>query len=117
MLDFEVIFDNGGGITVQTDDYCHHFLGREREAAEMVRELFRPGATTGGWDGNEPEHRLEYDFDVERNGGNKWVCSADLRAVIETLPTDKRADWLENLSGDSEREFFSALFEAMGASN
>lgn len=110
MLDFEVIFDNAGGITVQTENYCHHFLGREKAAAKMVSELLRPEATTEGWDGNEPEHRLQYDFDVERLGGCKWVCSADLRTVIDTLPADNRAAWIENISGQAERLFCAELF-------
>lgn len=59
--DFEVVFDGGGGITLQTENYVHHYHHDhcEKHVAEDVK-LIMEGADTNEWDGNTPEYRLEY---------------------------------------------------------
>jgi len=41
MAKFEIIFDNGGGITLQTPEYVHYFggMGGAGEAAQCVSLL------------------------------------------------------------------------------
>lgn len=113
MKNFDLIFDNGGGITLQTDDYCHHFNGRECEAAEAVGDLLAPGdpdSKTWGWEGNEPEHRVTYDAETEGNGGYRWVTDNDVYEAVGQIPEEDREDFLDDRPGAAEREFFEHLF-------
>jgi hypothetical protein len=57
MLTLQLLFDNGGGITLITPDYCHAY-DRPDWAAESVAALLN-GADPSGWDGNEPEFRRD----------------------------------------------------------
>lgn len=59
--DFEVVFDGAGGITLQTENYVHHYHHDhcEKHAAEDIK-LIMEGADTSEWDGNTPECRVEY---------------------------------------------------------
>jgi len=54
---FTILFDNGGGITLIADEYCHHY-DRADWAAEDVRRLL-DGADPSNWDSNEPGFRRE----------------------------------------------------------
>jgi len=113
MKNFDLIFDNGGGITLQTDDYCHHFSGLEKEAAEAVAELLAPGDpdhATWGWDGDEPEHRIEYDAGTEGSGGYHWVTEGDVIEAVGQIPDEDRSDFLDGLAGAAERDFYQHLF-------
>jgi len=56
-VDFQILFDNGGGITVLSADFCH-FYDRPDWAADDVRAVLG-GADPADWDGNEPEFRRE----------------------------------------------------------
>jgi len=57
MTKFEMLFDNGGGILLITDSYCHSY-DRAGDAAQDVAELLA-GASTDNWDGNQPEYRRD----------------------------------------------------------
>ncbi len=54
---FELLFDNGGGITLITANYCHSYDRPDWAAADVVGIL--DGANTSNWDGNEPEFRRD----------------------------------------------------------
>lgn len=90
----EVIIDNGGGLTVQCDEFVHAYDGQSNEAiakhaAEDVTALLRGDDDPGDWEGNEPECRIEYTYDDIRNGGYEVFSEADLRAEIAaTGPLD-----------------------------
>ena len=56
-IKFELLFDNGGGITLITPDYCHAY-DRADWAASDVAALLN-GADPCDWDGNEPEFRRD----------------------------------------------------------
>ncbi|BEH13260.1 hypothetical protein [Marinobacter shengliensis] len=109
-IPFSLIFDNGGGVTLQTDTFAHHFEGRAQDAAACAVELMS-GCDPSDWDGNEPEARITYGIECERNGGYHWVSDWDVLAVLESVPLDGRADWIENINGACERDFFVCLFE------
>jgi len=79
---FVVIFDNGGGITLQTTHYCHHY-DNPAQAAHDVQALLRNEHPTR-WEGNEPESRMIYDPEMDRNGGYKWHNRADVKEAIKT---------------------------------
>lgn len=111
MANFDLVFDNGGGITLQTPDYCHQFHGNEKQAAECVSDLLESGAMPEYWEGDEPEHRVEYSSEDERNGRYRWISDNDVMEAVGQLPTEDREEWLEKISGQTERAFFKKLFE------
>ncbi len=108
-IPFELIFDNSGGITLQTEKYCHHFRDRESELAQCVVELM-DGGSTDHWDGNDPEVRWVYDFDLERTGGCYWEDSIDIAKHL-TLPFDARELWFEDISDFARCKFYKSLFK------
>ncbi len=99
---FAVVFFNGGSITLQTASYCHNY-DDPAQAANDVRELL-DGSNTEDWDGNEPEYRLTYDYEVERNGGYRWHYDTDVRRIVDAGVLT----WAENAGYNSEA-FYLAL--------
>jgi hypothetical protein len=103
--DFDVIFDNGGGTTLQTDDGFAHYYDDAAQAANDVKVLL-DGGDTSDWDGNEEEDgcRMEYDYDDERNGGYLWHSRADVERIV-------KAGLLEYADqfGYNSHEFYRAL--------
>ena len=87
MQEFHVIFDNGGGISVQTDEEYYFFGDNHYSAAQSVATLLN-GETTDHWEGNEPEHRIAYDAEQVRNGGYQWWDAEDLRETLRGGTTD-----------------------------
>lgn len=57
MTNFMILFDNGGGALLLTDDFAHSYDYADQLATD-VRELLS-GADTADWDGNEPEYRRD----------------------------------------------------------
>lgn len=109
---FELIFDSAGGIQLQTENYCHHYWGREREAAQGIRAILDGQDPETDWDGNEPENRLTYEYEQERNGQYRWVTESDVLEVLGLSSSEARGTWLEeNAQGFAERDFFRALFD------
>ena len=84
-LDFDVIFDNGGGTTLQTKEHggVHIHYTDATQAAEDVRSLL-DGDTTDGWEGNEPENMIAYDVNEVRNGGYKWFTREEIEEACFT---------------------------------
>lgn len=101
-LAFEVVFDNGGGTTLQVGErgYVHHYDTPE-QAAQDVKVLIATG-TTDGWEGNEPESRIEYDLETELNGGYFWVASSAIRSAM-------KLGKIEGSFGRNFTNFFKAL--------
>lgn len=104
---FEIIFDNGGGITLQTEGFCHNY-DRPEWAARDVKVLLAED-NTDGWEGDDPEARdQEYDPEMERNGGYKWLTRQEVEEVIASGTIDS--------SWRNMRDFFVALGCAVGDS-
>ena len=99
---FNVIFDNGGGTTLQVGKrgFVHNY-DNPTQAAEDVKVLLADD-NTDGWEGNEPECRMEYDYDVERNGGYQWHSQNEIKAAMKTGK-------IESSYGYNMREFYKAL--------
>ena len=114
MTNFDLIFDNGGGITLQTTDsnpannYTHYYDDAEH-AAQDISDLM-DGADPAGWDNNDTDCRKEYDHNTARNGGYHWVDNGDVMQAVGQVPADDRPEWLENIRGRAEQEFFAHLF-------
>jgi hypothetical protein len=63
----EVIFDNGGGVYLQTAEYSHHYQDG-RQLAEDVRAILS-GSDPMDWDGNDNDERIDYsdlDYNTQR---------------------------------------------------
>lgn len=105
MTNLEVILDNGGGLTVQCDEFVHaydddSYDAMAKHAATDVQALLN-GTDPSDWDGNEPENRIDYDQDEIRNGGYRVLNEGDLRGILAGGEADPR--------GHTETLFLSAL--------
>lgn len=74
MQAFEIFFLNNGSAVFQTEDFCHAYDDMAQLAADFAE--YQKSGTTDGWDGDEPEFRIDYDGETERNGG--YLCVTDL---------------------------------------
>ena len=101
---FAVIFDNGGGTTLQVGKrgFVHNYDYAD-QAARDVKVLIDDG-NTNGWDGNQPECRMEYDADMERNGGYHWHNQDDVRRIVKAGKLGVGEQFGHNM-----REFYKSL--------
>ncbi len=81
-IKFELLFDNGGGITLITPDYCHAY-DRADWAASDVAALLN-GADPCDWDGNEPEFRRD------RHAEDDVMTGSMARAIRAGNPWTRR---------------------------
>lgn len=93
-----VIFDNGGGITVQLIDsgsgavWAHYYNGEESVAAGDVRDAL-VGGDFSGYDGNEPEaHECNPTAEEIRNGGYR-VERFDSLAELDAFEVPADCGW------------------------
>ena len=93
----DVIMDNGGGITIQTDSYTHYYDDPAQAAEDYKQIIAGTDPVADGWDGNNPDGRMEYDCEQVRNGGYRWLSPDDIAAR-------ECADWGYNISN-----FYAAL--------
>lgn len=102
---FSVIFDNGGGVTIQHPAYVHFYSDHDgpEQAAQDTKKLLS-GADPGDWEGHEPEHLVEYDQQSVSRGDYRWIDLIEIAFVLEggELPEDY-SGWL------NVEEFFEAL--------
>lgn len=77
-----VIFDNGGGTTLQLGDWAHYY-SLAQQAASDYREYTLTG-TTDSWDGHEDDAAEFEPVDDEiRNGGCKVMYVDDIQKAID----------------------------------
>jgi len=94
---FELLFDNGGGITLITPNYCSHSDDAECMAYDVADLL--DGADPEEWDGNHPEFRRE------RHPEDDVMTAAMAQAIREGGPWKRR--------GHAWNEFCAALAPSM----
>lgn len=94
MQAFELFFLNNGSAVFQTENFCHCYDDMGQLAGDFAE--YQKTGTTDGWEGDEPEFRVAYDSETERNGG--YLCVTDLC-------------WsdLEAASGYNAKQFVAAL--------
>lgn len=68
MKPFEIFFLNNGMAIFQTEGYCHNYDADQIGQLVIDFKEYQQAGSTTDWDGNQPEHRVEYDYDSERNG-------------------------------------------------
>ncbi len=99
---FDVIFDNGGGTTLQVGKRGYvHAYDDPAQAAQDVKVLLDTG-TTADWEGNQPECRMNYDLDMERNGGYRWHDQDRVKSII-------KSGKLSTIWGRNMQAFYAAL--------
>ncbi len=89
----EILFDNGGGITLQTEGYAHYYDDPAQAAHDY--KVIADGGDTSDWDGNDG------DAEVTNYSGYRFYDHAEISAII--------ADGKHETSWGNERAFFSAL--------
>ena len=67
-INYAIIFDNGGGVTLQLNEFAHHYACMDQAADDLKGYL--KDQNTSEWEGHEPE-ALECDPTDEdiNNGG------------------------------------------------
>lgn len=101
-IDLHIVFDNGGGITLMAGNnnlYYSHYYDSPTQAADDYKAIIDgSNPIADAWEGNEPEAEMDYDYDVERNGGYRWFTANEI-----DLQTMKQSGW-QNVS-----QFASAI--------
>jgi hypothetical protein len=62
-----LIFDNGGGVTLQLPGFCHTYNDVKQCSDDIVSWI--EDEDTSGWDGNEEDAVFDPTYEQERNGG------------------------------------------------
>lgn len=92
-LDGTIIFDNGGGITLQLPDFAHYYGGYDgciEQAAEDLKNYLQDGKTDG-WEGHEAEAAdLDPDYDEIRNGGYRVYS---VSAILDECKNNETTSW------------------------
>lgn len=103
-LNAKVIFDNGGGVTLQLGtDYAHYYASPTQAAEDYA--LFHKNGNTDGWEGNEKESKFEPTIDKMSNGGYKVCDEDDINKLFNEYETEGelQTGWI------NVREFVAAL--------
>lgn len=123
-----LIFDNGGGITLQLPGFAHYYDDAE-QCAEDIKAWVEDG-DTDGWDGNEEESVFEPTTDEISNGGYHVVSLSDfmqpgksdlhgnnvnaLRAYLHLHGTGFFYNWYCGQGAPGGNEWISCGFEEIG---
>jgi len=101
--DLDVVFDNGGGITVQARGFVHYYYD-PKQAATDVKAILAEDYDPSGWEGDEPTfyQGVSADPEIERNGGYNWMDRTAIQQVINNGELDE-------CHGYAMRDFFQAL--------
>ena len=89
----DIIFDNGGGATLQIDGYIHKYVDMDQLVDDLTAILEDDGdPIADGWDGNEIEDYDEIDvsWEDERNGGYRSYSLGLLLNIVKAGEADAR---------------------------
>lgn len=95
-MNFELLFDNSGGITLITPEYCHAYDNPQHAAHDTAALL--AGADTEDWDRNQPEFRRQ------RHPEDDIMSRAMAQSIRDGQPWKKR--------GHAWNDFCAALAPA-----
>lgn len=88
--DPRIVFDNGGGITLQLPGFCHHYDNAE-QCAEDIKSWLEVASEdeVEDWEGNEEDAVFEPTYDQIRNGGYRvWMVEDFVGASIERITNE-----------------------------
>jgi hypothetical protein len=101
MTDFNVIFDNGGGITIQTENWNHNYSDAA-QAGTDAKDLLA-GTDPSDWEGNDPyAAKMTCTYEDVRNGGAREMDDTEIAAIAA-------AGVLTDCWGYAMRDFFMAI--------
>jgi hypothetical protein len=103
--EIEIIADNGGGVTIQDHmtPYAHYYSD-PRQVVTDLRAIVA-GNLPDTWDGNEYDGTMiEYDFDMESNGGYQWFAGT-AQEILDGLSNTS----IDDVSWGNVREMILAL--------
>ena len=81
MTDFTVIFDNGGSITLQTEQWNHTYADAA-QAGRDAKDLLA-GEDPSDWDGDDPTAaRMTCTDEDVRNGGARKMEEIDVAEIV-----------------------------------
>jgi hypothetical protein len=91
MKNIEIVFDNGGGITLQKTDtpYYIHYYGNPAQLADDIRAII-DGNGPEEWDGNQYEELMEDQRRIYREEGDDLDDLEDSAALIDVTDEDER---------------------------
>lgn len=96
-----VIFDNGGGVTLQLGtSYAHYYENNAKRAAMDAMEYLRTG-NTNGWEGHEEEATEAPSDEAQNNGGYRVMSFGSIAEL-------QKETW-ENFNWDNQKRFFSVV--------
>ena len=102
MKNVELVFDNGGGLTIQCDDFVHNYDDMIQAAQDY--KLLCTTDDVSDWEGNDTENRIDYSDDQLRNGGYRVFCTP------QELDRERRFGW-RNID-DFQHAYFGTLYLA-----
>jgi hypothetical protein len=70
----EIIFDNGGSVTMQTETYAHLYDNAEQAAHDY--KLLVNGGDTADWEGNDS------DAEVTKYDGYRFFDHSEIQAIL-----------------------------------
>lgn len=77
----EVVFDNAGGVTVQSEEFTHHYES-PKMAWDDVDQILG-GDDTSTWDGNTPDDYVEWSDEQIHSGGYRVFDYEDILDVLD----------------------------------
>ena len=97
----KVIFDNGGGITLQLGNYGHYYDDAENAVNDYIE--FLKNQDTSDWEGNDQEAlELNSNWEDVQNGGYTIMDFEDIKNAIKD-------EDIENYWGHNVEEFINKL--------
>jgi len=82
MKNATVIFDNGGGITLQLGEWGHWYQDPAQAACDYI--TYQQDGHADGWDGHEPDALdLDPDYDDIRNGGYRVYDETEIADALK----------------------------------
>ena len=101
--DLDVVFDNGGGITVQARGFVHGYSDA-KQAARDVKNILAADYDPTNWEGDEPTcyAGAVADPEIERNNGYRWMSRQEIKTILDKGEISNCWNWAMS-------EFFCAL--------
>jgi len=88
---FELVFDNGGSLTLQSRRYVHAYDSMAQAARDVLAIL--AGVDASDWEGHDPAARRDWTPEDIRNGGYRVYDADDVREIKAGKREPGNAGW------------------------